>query len=249
MTTKNRYAEYDSLASMYDDQGTQRHDIVVEQLEQLVLQHLPKPARILDICCGTGQIAQRLLQKGYQVTGIDSSEEMLRYARKNAPHAEFILEDARFFQFTSIFHAVISTDVGLNLINTLEELQSVFQNVYQALRENGIFIFDLYVEELCIEDWQTTKIQGEAKENNAWINQFDYDVETKIGCDRTTRFELIDGQWQRFNMTFNWKLYSVTDVKSALAKVGFTDIVFYDIKNDFGIESSGHIGCFVCRKS
>ncbi|MBE9209300.1 methyltransferase domain-containing protein [Nostoc sp. LEGE 06077] len=248
MTTKNRYAEYDSLASMYDDQGTERHDLVVEQLEKLVLQHLHKSAHILDVCCGTGQIAQRLIQKGYQVTGIDGSEEMLCYARKNAPNAEFILEDARFFKFSSTFHAVISTDVGLNLVTTIEELQKVFQNVYQALRENGIFVFDLYVEELCIEDWQRTKIQGEAKENNAWISEFDYDTEKKIGCDRTTRFELIDGQWQRSNMTFRWKLYSVTDVKSTLAKVGFTDIVFYDIKNDFGVESSGHIGCFVACK-
>ncbi|BAY91145.1 MULTISPECIES: class I SAM-dependent DNA methyltransferase [unclassified Tolypothrix] len=248
MTTKNRYAEYDKLASIYDEQGTERHDIVVGQLEKLVLQYLPKEAHILDVCCGTGQIAQRLLQKGYRVTGIDGSEEMLHYARKNAPNAEFILEDARYFQFLPTFGAVISTDVGLNLITTIEELQSVFQNVYQALLKNGIFVFDLYVEELCIEDWQTSKNRGEAKDNHAWISQFDYNTETKIGCDRTTRFELIDGQWQRFNMTFKWKLYSVTDIKSALDQAGFTDIVFSDIKNDFGVESSGHVGCFIARK-
>lgn len=249
MTTKNRYSEYDSLASIYDKQGTERHDIVVEQLEKIVLKYLPKEAHILDVCCGTGQIAQRLLKKGYQVTGIDGSEEMLRYARKNAPSAEFILEDARHFQFSPTFHAVISTDVGLNLVITLEELQSVFQNVYQALLENGIFVFDLYVDELCGEDWQRSKVQADAKDNYAWISQFNYDREEKLGCDRTTRFQLIDGQWQRYDMTFIWKLYSVTDVKFALEKVGFTDIIFSDIKADFEIESSGHVGCFFCRKT
>ncbi|MEH2317909.1 class I SAM-dependent DNA methyltransferase [Nostoc sp.] len=233
---------------MYDSQGTERHDIVVAQLENLVLQHLPNGAQILDVCCGTGQIAQRLLKQGYQVTGIDGSEEMLHYAKKNAPSAEFILEDARFFQFPPTYHAVISTDVGLNLVITLEELQSVFRNVYQALRENGIFVFDLYVEELCGEDWQRTKVQGDAKENHAWISQFHYDTEKELGCDRTTRFELINGQWQRYNMTFVYKVYSVSDVKSTLEKIGFTDIIFYDIKADFGIESSNHVGCFICRK-
>lgn len=49
-------------------------------------------------------------------------------------------------------------------------------------------------------------------------------------------------------MTFTWKLYSITDVKSALENVGFTDIVFSDIKKDFGIEFSGHVGCFIVRK-
>lgn len=194
MSTKNCYSEYDSLASMYDEQGTERHDIVVEQLDKLLLQYLPQRAHILDVCCGTGQIAQRLLKKGYQVTGIDGSEEMLRYARKNAPFAEFILEDARFFQFPPTFHAVISTDVGLNLVITIEELQSVFKNMYQALLENGIFVFDLYVEELCKEDWQCTKVQGYAKDNHVWLSQFYYEPEQKLGCDRTTRFELIDGQ-------------------------------------------------------
>jgi hypothetical protein len=49
MSLTTRYSEYDGLASMYDELGTERHDIVVAQLEKLVLQYLPEKAKILDL--------------------------------------------------------------------------------------------------------------------------------------------------------------------------------------------------------
>jgi SAM-dependent methyltransferase len=248
MSLTNRYSEYDGLASMYDELGTERHDIVVAQLEKLVLQYLPQEAKILDLCCGTGQIAQRLLKQKYQVTGIDGSEAMLNYARKNAPGADFILDDARFFNLPATFHAAISTDVGLNLILTIEELESAFQNVYQALLNNGIFVFDLYLEELCGDDWKQTTVKGDTKKNHAWISHFGYDSENKLGRDNTTRFELINEQWQRSDLTFIWKLYSASEVKSNSEKVGFSEISMYDIKEDFGVDNVDNIACFVCHK-
>ncbi|MGH8002885.1 MAG: class I SAM-dependent DNA methyltransferase, partial [Brasilonema sp.] len=158
----NRYSEYDGLASIYDKQGTDHHETVVAQLEKFVLQHLPKEAHIFDLCCGTGQVLQRLAKKGYQVTGLDGSEAMLQYARKNIPSAEFILDEARFFKLPPTFNAVISTDVALNHVMSLEELKSVFQNVYGALLENGLFVFDFLLEELyTLTKWTSTVFTGD----------------------------------------------------------------------------------------
>ena len=52
--------------------------------------HILQGVNILDLCCSTGQIAQRLIEQGYQVTGLDLSEAVLQYARENAPNAQFI---------------------------------------------------------------------------------------------------------------------------------------------------------------
>ena len=64
-------------------------------LDRLVLQHIPQRARVLDLCCGTGNLAFRLFNRGYEVVGIDNSGAMLERARQKLPQATFIEEDAR----------------------------------------------------------------------------------------------------------------------------------------------------------
>jgi len=147
MSSANRYTGYDPFAQMYNESwGPKFCQKGLPLLEKLLLQHLPQEAHILDLCCGTGQIAQQLLTKGYRVTGLDGSEAMLHYARENAPTGQFILGDARLFEFPPTFHAVISTNATFNHVMNLEELKSVFHNVYAALLDNGFFLFDLNME-------------------------------------------------------------------------------------------------------
>ena len=92
------YSSYDSFAWMYNKHwGNTFLPVVLPILDNLVLTKISKNARILDLCCGTGQMAQQLKTLGYRVTGIDGSPEMLRYARENAPGVEFLQADARSF--------------------------------------------------------------------------------------------------------------------------------------------------------
>ncbi|NEQ25357.1 MAG: methyltransferase domain-containing protein, partial [Microcoleus sp. SIO2G3] len=147
MSSTTTHANYNPFARMYNEYwGPKSCKKKLPVLEKLLLHRLPKDASILDLCCGTGQLVQQLLLRGYQVSGLDTSEEMLRYARENAPDAKFLLEDARSFQFPPTYHAVVSTSVGLNHMMSLEELKSVFQNIYAALLNNGSFLFDLNLE-------------------------------------------------------------------------------------------------------
>jgi SAM-dependent methyltransferase len=249
MSTITRNTNHDTIASMYDLKDIERHDIVIECLEKLILNQIPKEAHVFDLGCGTGQIAQRLLKRGYKVTGLDSSEEMLECARKNAPNAEFILDDARFFKLPPNFHAAISTDVVLNYVLNFEELKNSLQNVYNALLSNGVFAFEMYTEEGCESSWKENSDGGGVRDDNVWVDIWSYDQENKLGRKETTRFQLIDGQWQRSDITFLLKLYSKLEIQAALEKVGFREISIYDLKEDLGVEhSTGETACFVCRK-
>ena len=51
-------------------------------MQEHILKHLPKEAHLLDIGCGKGEIVKIPIEKGYQVTGLDISEEMLHYVRE-----------------------------------------------------------------------------------------------------------------------------------------------------------------------
>jgi SAM-dependent methyltransferase len=139
-----RYTDYDAFAWIYNRYwGPYSAQRFLSVLERRLLPLLPPRARILDLCCGTGQLAQALMQRGYLVTGIDSSEEMIRFARMNAPDAEFLVEDARMFRLPAVYHAVISTYDSLNHIMSEAELAQVFRNVWACLQPGGWFLFDL----------------------------------------------------------------------------------------------------------
>ncbi|MCW5312698.1 methyltransferase domain-containing protein [Nostoc sp. KVJ3] len=247
--SQERNTNHDAIASIYDLKSPlERHDIVLECIDKLILKNIPEEAHIFDLGCGTGQVAQRLIKRGYQVTGLDSSEAMLNIARENAPNAEFILDDARYFKLPPTFHAVISTDVVLNYILSTEELENAFQNVYDALLENGIFAFELYLEELCESNWKNNESGGGVKDDNVWVDIWSYDQNIKIGRKDTTRFELINGNWQRLDRSFFLKAYSAAEVKIALEKVGFTEINIYDINRDLEVKKASETACIICHK-
>ena len=149
----SRYSDFDHFAWIYNKHWAYGQR-ALPVLERLILRHLTDGARILDLCCGTGQGTQALLQRGYRVDGLDGSEEMLRFARKNAPDGNFILEDVRTFKSTPVYDGVISLFDSLNHVMTLDELSLTFRNVYAALVGGGIFVFDLNMEEGYKQRWQ-----------------------------------------------------------------------------------------------
>jgi len=247
-STNIRFSEYDSIARLYhEDWVKQFKETVLPPLESLLLRHLSKEAHILDLCCGNGQLAQYLLRKGYRVTGLDGSEVMLHYARENAPRGEFILDDARFFNLPSTFHGVVSTTGSLNYIMSFEELTVVFHNVYKALLDNGIFVFNLFLEDEYQSDWNG-RIHGNIKDDYAWAVRQSYHPEEKIGYLNFTIFQLVENNWQRLDTAILEKCYSVLEVQSALESVGFMDVKTYDAKDDFSVHNNTGSAYFVCRK-
>ncbi|MBD2385759.1 class I SAM-dependent DNA methyltransferase [Cylindrospermum sp. FACHB-282] len=247
MTSKTRYSGYDPLARVYnEDWAPGVLQEVLPALEKLLLPHLSTGAHILDLGCGTGHLAQQLLIKGYQVTGLDGSEGMLRYAQENAGEGKFILGDARFFNFPHTFDAVVSIG-AFNHVMELEELTEIFHNVYQALLDDGLFIFYMFFEEEYQSNWNGS-LTGKVKEEYAWAAQNSYNSETKIAQFNLTIFSLVEETWQRLDAVIKEKCYSITEVKSALEKAGFTELGIYDAQRDFAINKSPGNTYFSARK-
>lgn len=249
--TATRYSAYDRFARIHSESWGLEIKQWIPEIEKLLKQHLldgvPENLQILDLCCGTGELAQGLQNRGYQVTGIDGSEEMLRYARQNAPNSKFILNDARFFQLPSTFHGVISTNVSLNHVLELEELTSVFLNVYNALLADGVFIFDLRLDLSYQSSWQDT-VLGDIKDDYVWTLLRRYNSETRIGQIQIAIFELLQQKWQRSNITWSVKGYVQDEVFSALQEVGFKKISVCDAEQDLQHPRGIGVAYFICRK-
>ncbi|MFW9915804.1 MAG: class I SAM-dependent DNA methyltransferase, partial [Candidatus Thorarchaeota archaeon] len=119
---------------------------------------------VLDLCCGTGQLAVHFLENDFNVLGLDLSEAMLAYARKNA--AEYIQRDQAEFRNADVVDFVVDRSFGLatstfdslNHLANFKALKSCFRAVYATLLNNGFFIFDMNTR-LGLERWNEIFIQ------------------------------------------------------------------------------------------
>ncbi|MBI4283871.1 MAG: class I SAM-dependent methyltransferase [Chloroflexi bacterium] len=219
------YSNYDRFARVYNQHwGNEFVPLALQVLEKLVFTHLPAKARILDLCCGTGQLAQALIGRHYRVTGLDASQEMLRFARENAPAGEFIMADARSFKLPPVYHAVVSTFDSLNHIMSLEELTAVFGNVYAALRPGGLFLFDLNMAAGYQACWDDN--YGIVADDHVCVVRLSYRPQERTARFDTTIFYLEEG-WQRADVTVMQKCYLAAEVESALDAAGFIQIQAY----------------------
>ncbi len=117
-----------------------RHSFVW-QLGQGVLELLQpvKNERILDLGCGTGQLTQRIAESGAQVTGIDSSPEMIGQARQNYPAIKFVLGDAAAMQFAAEFDAIFSNAALHWMLNPA----AVASAMNRALKPGGRLVAEM----------------------------------------------------------------------------------------------------------
>lgn len=105
-----------------------------------------KSLKILDIGCGTGRHSIELAKRGYDLTGIDLSEQMLAKARLNAAaqnvDVKFMQADARNLTFENNFDlAIMICEGGFPLMETDELNFMILQSARQALKEGGKLIF------------------------------------------------------------------------------------------------------------
>lgn len=190
MNLQERYQKYDNWAWLYNTtMGPEYCQNQLQPLEKMLLPQLSPHAEILDLCCGTGHLMNKVCEKGYQLTGFDGSEEMLEYARQNAPQAKFILGDARNFELPKHFDAVFSTSASLNHILDIEELRQVFQNVYSSLKENGLFLFDINHQGQMEKWWKGDLVEGEIENHFAWAITPHYNKDEELGYFKVTIYQ------------------------------------------------------------
>jgi glycine/sarcosine N-methyltransferase len=109
----------------------------------------PEDGKILDIGCGTGTLAARLGEAGFDVTGIDSDAEMIRLSRfktERSSKIRFMVMDMRDLvqHFgPSAFHSVICFGNTLVHLNTMEDVFAFVRQVRAVLEDGGLFMLQI----------------------------------------------------------------------------------------------------------
>ena len=226
-------AQYDAFADFYNrDWGEDYHAQLSGVLYKLLLKDLASGDSILDVGCGTGTVAAWLTERGYSVTGIDQSKNMLEFARQNAPHAEFVRADARSFQLDRTFTGSIATFEAMNHILEEAELAESFRCVARATER--CFVFDMNREtaydtfwngeHTVVQDGMTCKMHST------------YDPISRIAVCRTD----VNGESDEITERY----YDAELIEKLLKDAGFSKVRRFDGKRDLGMYSNVAIGRF-----
>jgi trans-aconitate 2-methyltransferase len=120
-------------AGLYDA----KHAFVWQKARGLLNLLAPQSGeQILDLGCGTGQLASEIAASGAQVVGVDRSTDMIEEARKKFPALRFEVCDARTLPFQQEFDAVFSNAT----LHWILEAHLVVKGVARALRGDGRFV-------------------------------------------------------------------------------------------------------------
>ena len=148
-----RHQPYHALAQIYD--YVMRHveyDKWASYIHSILQRFEHYPRNLVDLACGTGNIALELRSLGYEVSGVDRSASMLQVGREKCRQAgadiEFLQRDLRRLDgLGETFDAAVCIYDSFNYLLTLTEIQQTLDQIHSILRPDGLLIFDVCTEQ------------------------------------------------------------------------------------------------------
>lgn len=231
----NSQTSYSKMAAIYDRLMT---DAPYEQWVNWIegqVSYYGNGKQLLDVGCGTGEIAVRLAKKAFNVTGIDLSPDMLAVANAKCDKLEFkqpyfVQQDMRQLHLDEIFDVAVSLCDSLNYLDSQKDLEQTFKKVYHQLKPGGLFLFDCH--STCKIDQFFAGHQFSAVEEDiAYIwDCFAGDEPHSVDHELTFFVENAHGTYDRFDEHHYQRTYSVETYRHLLNKAGFELV---EITSDF----------------
>lgn len=181
------------------------------------------PRSMLDVCCGTGTMCELMTREDFDLEGFDLSPGMIKVAREKAAKKgmaiRYEVADAAEFSMGRTYDAAYSFFDSLNNITDPERLQSAFNRVFDHLKDDGSFIFDMntaYAFEKQLFDQRN--LRPNAKLRYEWIG--DYNPAERI-------IEVDMKFWYRgeaFQEVHRQRAYTEDEVRDMLDRAGFDEV-------------------------
>jgi SAM-dependent methyltransferase len=221
-----RIEPYAALADVYKLAGLAQYSVeLAPRLLERAFDFEFTGRTLLDLACGTGDMACWFAEHSFRAVGVDLSPHMLRYATARADEvglsAEFIQGDIRTFTSQIQFDMVTCLGGSLNYIPALRDLENVFRQAHHALAPGKLFIFDVRT------------IQGLAKQGHGDQVLFDNARDMLIVTRDVFSYEALqlnreyivlrgtESGWKRADETHILRGYPVQAIVALLTKAGF----------------------------
>lgn len=136
---------YETFAFVYDEV---MDSSLYKKWLDFSCRHLGERKQIMELACGTGALAVEFAKAGYQVTGLDLSEEMLMIASQRAQteHVDIQFVEGDMLDLVDVgqYEAITCYSDSLCYMEDEQSVQQVFDGVFESLTEDGVFLFDVH---------------------------------------------------------------------------------------------------------
>ncbi len=250
--------DYDVLALFYNQLGLAEF---ATNLTPILLDYAQRHEwlgrRILDLGCGTGASTLWLAEHSYTITGVDTSAAMIQIARSSLDDTRGLIVDFQNHDIRNLdddFGGVDMT-IALNVMNEMDsvrDIQAVFEGVYRALKDEKLFIFDMYtIEGLTSRGLRNDDVAVDDGVILTVFRQYSYDYERQVQTTRYITFSNEDdNRWQRIDGERSMRAFPIQAIAALLQRSHFRDIQVLDISMQPTNPSMSGLGrvVFVAKK-
>jgi len=221
---------YDLIAPFYDKvNGEIDYSSWADFIEENIRRYNPgmKTELVLDLGCGTGMMTLELARRGYDMTGVDYSPEMLDIARRAAEREGlserilWLLQDITDFELYGTVELVACCLDTVNHLTSREDFLRCARLVHNYLVPDGLFIFDINGKSKFERVYaDNAYVMENGADMCVWQNS--YNPRTKL-CDfYITLFkEKKDGSYERCDDVQTERMYTLRSVRKLLSECGF----------------------------
>lgn len=180
----------------------------------------PTGTKVLDLGCGTGELIKRL-QGDYEVVGVDLSQGMIDIAKEKVDGIEFYVQDMRNFKLKEKNDIILSLFDTINHLISIEALEATLEAVYNNLKEDGIYIFDIVTEELMEEMFPGGYFVDE-RDDLTIVWGHEYEEEDGLDyIDASFFIKQKDGSYRKVTEEYVKKIFTPEEIIEAAKKIGF----------------------------
>ncbi|GIV09122.1 MAG: methyltransferase [Fimbriimonadales bacterium] len=199
---------------------------------ETLLDYFDRPARkVLDLCCGTGNLSELWAMNGYEVVGVDRSPAMITQAKlkaqQNRSGVRYLVQDAAELNLDETFDLIVSLFDSLNNITEPTRLAQAMRRAYQHLNPEGVFLFDLNTEYAFVRKFfDQTQLDVNAPLRYRWRSL--YDRQTRL-CTVHMEFWIREGDTEHyFTEVHTQRAYAEQEVREMLYAGGFPEVHVFD---------------------
>ncbi|MCD5323643.1 MULTISPECIES: class I SAM-dependent DNA methyltransferase [Pontibacillus] len=209
---------------------------------------------VLDLGAGTGEISIRLAQKGYNVTGVDLSEDMLTIANRKSTEqkasVEWLKQDISSLDMPVQYDMAISYCDVINYMTNEEDVQNTFKNAYEVIKPGGLFLFDVHSIGY-IDGYLSGQTFGTVTDEISYIWFCDEEEEDHSVTHDLTFFVQKGDLYERFDEYHSQRTFPVATYVTWLQDCGFNVLgIHSDFKEEAGYDEEENDRIFfICQKS
>lgn len=243
---------YGRFAYFYD-RLTQNveYDRIAALCDELIKKYGSEREVVLDLACGTGSLSEELAKLGYDVIGVDLSDQMLEVAMDKRFDSglpiQYLRQSMTELDLYGAVDAVICVLDSVNHLEHMEDVKKTFERVSMFTCDGGLFIFDVNTvykhQEILADNAFCYDLDGLFC---AWQNELNDDNSVNVYLDFFEVRE--DGAYERFSEDFTERIFGESELERLLKEYDFQLIGKFDGFSDKPCTEKSQRILYVCKR-